>query len=292
MELNDILDLFYKDMSQIQLYKNAMKELTKKEIEKLSNEKELLKKQNFPLEVPTSFQNMAFTNPISGKAVFYGKSEKTIDKKITSVFLHRNKQYCWLFAEAYELFENFIQNIYAFLGQKDINNWLLSDFGNETYDNLAEKPFNWYVEKANKKNNIPKSIINRLKKLYPDLDGKLKNNALSVNLDLIIVLIQDLRHNIVHNSGKVFNKDSFIDGILKNSGIYNNGNPNKENIDYINQFFGKDQYENTILFLEKSYDKISQPPYTNVFDTTINNLMGSVYIIYNEVIGSQSDKKI
>ena len=89
-------------------------ELTNKEINKLNKEKELLEKKQFPLEVPTSFQNMAFTNPINGKAVFYGKSEKTIDEKITSVFLHRNKQYCWLFAEAYELFEDFIQTISRF----------------------------------------------------------------------------------------------------------------------------------------------------------------------------------
>lgn len=282
MELKNILDLFYKDMSQIQLYKSAMKELTKKEINKLYKEKELLEKKQFPLEVPTSFQNMAFTNPINGKAVFYGKSEKTIDEKITSVFLHRNKQYCWLFAEAYELFEDFIQNVYAFLGRKDINNWPLKDFGNETYNDLIEKPFKWYVEKAKKKNNIPDSIINRLKKLYPDLDEKLKNNKLNVNLDLVINLIQSLRHIIVHNSGKVVDKDNFIDNVLKNSGLYNNGNPNQVNVDFIKQFFGGNQYENKIMFLEKSYGGSGLLEF-NVFNTIINYLIGSVFIIYSEI---------
>jgi hypothetical protein len=284
MKLDEIYDIFCTGMAKIQFYKTSMKELTSKELKSLYEEKNIFESRGMPLDIPTKFQNMAFTNPYDGRMKIYGKSESTINEKMDSILLHRNKQYCWLLAEAYELFEDCITYIYAYLGKLSVDNWSLSDYGNISYKDISEKDFDWFYKKASQKKDLPYSVWSRFKILYPNINQKLKNNYLRINLDYSFYIIHFLRHNIVHLSGIVSDKQGFYDKVIKKSGVYNNGNPDKEYIDILDNYFGEGIYSNTIMLLEiPTGDNVGFSFEINVFGHILNQLNAIAFIIYKEI---------
>ncbi len=94
--------------------------------------------------------NMSFRNAKTGDAIFYGFKELSIEDRYLHVLLHKNKQYQWLLAEAYEEFEDYIENAYAYYGSINNSFWPLRDYGNIFLSELKNKDFYWYVEQARK----------------------------------------------------------------------------------------------------------------------------------------------
>lgn len=284
MEFRTIFDVYSTKMTQIYLYQKAMQELSKKELQKLYEIEESLKDKPETLEMSSSQHNMFFRSARDGAHKFFGSKKSSIEDRRHSLVLHKNKQYQWLLAEAYEEFEDYLEDLYACVGFKNNDFWPLRDFGGITLSEIESKPFEWFQAQAKKKKDKPASIINRFRECLPNIASLEVNNGLEINLRLAIKLVEFLRHVIVHKGGNVSDKDEFIKQVLQKSGLYNNGSYDESHLDFINLFFGTGEYKNTIRLLEVPTEpQIPLDTYINVFQVLSNYLMAYAHLVYEEV---------
>jgi len=211
MEINDIFNNFKSNISKIQLFQRAIKANTEKEIKELNEFAINMKKQPKEIqEIGKSLHNLSFKSAIDGNHIFYDFKKISIEENYQSVIFYKNKQYMWLLAEAYEEFEKFIEKVYAFIGFKNNNLWPLVDYGKITLPELNQKDYVWFLERAKNKQGTPQSILSYYRNNLSEIAKVESKNALKINLKLAIILIENLRHIIVHNHGIVENKDDFI----------------------------------------------------------------------------------
>ncbi len=281
MELDEIWLNFTERMVQIELLQRVAKDTAKKELQKIIEYSNALQAKPEFQNLSTSLHNMTFIDAKTGEVVFYKHKELSTEDRYLNILVHKNKQYQWLLAEAYEEFEDYIENIYAYYGKHNRSFWPLNDFGNTSISELDEKDFCWYLEKTKKKKDIPHSVLERLRKEFPSLSYIEKTNKLKVDLSFVVVLIEKLRHAIVHNGGRITNKNDFIKATTKKAGIYNNGNVVQEHLELIDCFFGNDKYENMITLLEINMKP--EPPFDIHicrFNMLTGFLMADAYLIY------------
>jgi hypothetical protein len=287
MDLNEIWSDFAERMAAIELYQRAAKDITQKEQIYLKEYSDHLRENTKLKNSSISLHNMLFINARTGEKKPYNFKELSLEERKLQVLLHKNKQYKWLLAEAYEVFENYLENIYAYCGSINDSFWPLEDYGNVTLSELKNKNYTFYVERAKKKKGIPKSILERFKMQFPKLKDDESKNKLQVNLYFVIMFIAQLRHVIVHEGGTVSDKEAFIKKTTKNCDLFNDGNISPDHVNFINQFFGKNEYENLITLLEikindeKLYDINIYP-----FDILIDYLMSYAYLIYEHINSS------
>jgi hypothetical protein len=283
MELNQIWANFTGRMSEIILFHDAAKESAEKELKLLNDYSNELRANNNSKESFWRFQNMTFINAKTGDFELYDQTNRSLEDVYLHVLLHKNKQYQWLLAEAYEEFEDFLENTYAYYGYINNSFWPMNDYGNISLSELSDKKYEWYAEQARKKKDVPRSILNRFRKQFCELVTIEKQNKLNINLALAITLIEKLRHIIVHKGGKVDSKVEFIKLVTEESGLYNNGKIAQEHKDFINTFFGKNEYENLITILEvRVLPKIPLNFQASLFGELTNFLMAYSFMVYEQ----------
>lgn len=169
--------------------------------------------------------------------------EKTLEQTSDDIFFHYNKQMQWFLVDAYEMYEKFIDKLYAVMGYLDNNFWDASDFGEIQLNDISNKNEEWFFGQIKKKKEKPYSIVKVLEKrfnLKQYFDKKIPNT----NYDFLMQLISEFRHVIVHDKG-FLDKKVLKDKLFKKQVI--NGKelaPKYE--EYINIFYGKNEYENLI----------------------------------------------
>lgn len=250
MSVLDIFEEYCAKMTQISVYQKSMLDLARKELKDLNKLQELSSKKPELVDGELSGYNMSFYTARHRAYTPFGTVSSTIEDLRHSVVLHKNKQYQWLLAEAYEEFEDFLENIYAYAGYKNNGLWPLHDFGTTTLPELKNKSLEWYRERSKIKKDVPKSILNVFRNNYADLREIETNNALEINYRLAITLVESFRHVIVHKGGRVEDKAEFMNRVMKKSGLYNNGNFSAEDIDFVNLYFGQNEFSHTIMLLE------------------------------------------
>ncbi|HED04401.1 MAG TPA: hypothetical protein ENI60_06505 [Candidatus Fraserbacteria bacterium] len=271
-------------MSEIELFQRAAKDSANKELRLMNEYASSLKDDQELKEMPSSIHNMTFNDARTGNTRSYNRTERSYEERSLHILLHKNKQYQWLLAEAYEEFEDFLENAYAFYGSINNSFWPLRDYGSISLSELSEKDYEWHVEQARKKKDIPHSILNRFRKQFPELKVIETKNELKTNLSLAITLIGKLRHIIVHKGGQVDSKDDFIKIVTQQSGLYNNGNIAQENLDFINEFFGENEYSNLITILEvRVRPEIPLDIHVSLFGGLTNFLMAYAFLIYEYI---------
>lgn len=171
------------------------------------------------------------------------KVDKSLDQTRKDIFFHYNKQMQWFLVEAYEMYEKFIEQLYAIMGYLDNNFWNISDFGEIQLHDISNKNEEWFFKQTKKKNEKPYSIIKVFEKRF-NIKQYFDKKIPSSNYDFLMQLISEFRHAIVHDKG-FLDKTVLKDKLFKKQGI--NG---KELVsqyeEFINIFYGKDEYENLI----------------------------------------------
>lgn len=162
-------------------------------------------------------------------------------KKLT--WWHKNSQYCWLLAQTYEWFEKFVF---------------------ESHELLLGSP--------RKKNTLSHSLA-YFSSTYPKIKQSEEINASGIHLKIAVLMIEQMRHHIVHAQGYVHNVDAFSEKIIKNSGINNSKHKNKE-------FFLQFIIDSRIYLLERPIiDDSKLPRYQDVYTHLVSYLIG-----YSELI--------
>lgn len=285
MEIDTIYDEYTEKISQIQLYQRTVKENTGREHAAIiKNAQKFLEEHPDKEEFLSSIHNMHFCRADDGKIQIYGQKISDTKQRELNLILHKNKQYQWLLAEAYEEFEDFLEKVYAYVGCTDKALWPLKDFGNITLSELEGKDYNWFLEQSKNKKNVPKSILNFFSNNIQPIKSIEQSNALKINLKLAVTLIEKLRHIIVHNGGVVGNRELFIDRVLKDAGLFNNGNYKQEYKEFIEQFFGSNSFQDNISLLEIRHNQETVFNFhVNMFDMLSGYLLAYSYELFKEI---------
>jgi hypothetical protein len=280
MEVAEIFKKYTDKVSQVYLYKRAIKDTAKNEFERLIQYEKTCNENPTLKGISLSAHSLFFRSAYDNSPCFFGYKESNLEDKKIAVILHKNKQYQWLLAEAYEAFEDFIEDAYAYAGYTDKNFWPLSDFGNISLSELEEKDFEWFVSQAKEKRGRPQSILNHFRNKFPQLQQIETDNKLNTNLRLAIALIEQLRHHIVHTSGVVSDKKKFVDHVLSKSGLYKKGKTDVLHNEFIETFFGTGDYRNIISLLEiQTNPEIPLDTYIDVFEDISNYLMAYAHLV-------------
>lgn len=273
MTLDDVFSNYSDRMAQQRLYQWVAKRSSEKELERLEAYYESHKDRPRTLKNAEGF-NMIFHDAENGDFRYYAQLRRSVDDQFDSVVLHKNRQYQWLLAEAYEVFEDFLEELYAFVGWLDYSLWAPTDLGKTPFKELPGKDYLWYRQRVKEKRDKPASILNQLRQAFPEIIEVERNNWFKIDLRLSICMIEVLRHVIVHCGGTVDDTAHFRQDILQKAGLWQNGEPAEPNVRFINAFLGKGKYEKHVVLLEIwSSDESKMPSYVDRLDLLGDHLM-------------------
>ncbi len=275
MAIQKIFVEYSSRVAKIHLYQRAAKNNAEAELRKLL---EFEKKTNLN-KSPISMSQMIFRD-VDGKRHSFGYFKSNIEESKKSVFIHKNKQFQWLLTETYECFEEFLDHAYGYAGYCKKDFWPLGDYGNITLSELKDKELPWFIEQAKKKKNRPHSIINQFRTKFNRIIRIEMDNHFNINLRLAVVLIEQLRHVIVHNGGIISDNEIFIEKTLKKAGLFNNGNYDKDDVDFVQSFLGEVDGKIHVVLLEVNLDpKSPLNLHVDVFQELSNYLMAYAHQI-------------
>lgn len=273
---------FLKQMEQINYYKSFIKELVEKNHGQLSEKKDKMSKDGGKDNTFTGAIGLSFTNPFNGVHEPLSVHKRTIDNDMESLWYHFNKQYQWLLAEAYEYYEEFLSNLYAHTSYIDNSFLAIKDI---SLDEISNKDLDWFQEQS--KNN--KKILKQIRLKIPVLNDYEKDNHTKINFKLHITLIENLRHIIVHKSGRT-KKELFIEKILEDLGIYNNGKYDKKYDNLINRYIRRVHNIDTIVLLDMPINNTSS--HYDRLSPRLEDLISHAYILNHYILLTLQDKKL
>lgn len=167
MEIAEIFRRYTDQICEIHLYQRILKTNAREEYEGVIQfgiqQERIWEEHGVPKEIPLSTHNFFFrTAHFNQQNFFYGYKERRLEDQKLAVWRHKNKQYQWLLAEAYELFEDFMERADAFAAYNDRNFWPLKNYGNISLLELEKQNFEWFVSQANR--DTLKNILERFSK--------------------------------------------------------------------------------------------------------------------------------
>lgn len=186
-----------------------------------------------------SFHSMCFRSLADGAPIFYDHKTVDFDRRVTDLTNRYNKHNLWLLAETFEYFEDFVELMYAHLGHKEPSAWPSKETKGETAASLAEKPFEWFLEKSKSHEKLS-AKLNCIRQRFPSLAIIEKSNYFGIDFRFTICLIEMLRHIIVHNGGRIIDFQKFLARVFGQAGMSNNGNYDPKNLQQINYFVETD----------------------------------------------------
>lgn len=227
--------------------RRLVKSLIHREFEHLAEQKERAKAAG--ITGGPVVQSMSFGDMRQRRHVFYGYKDPSYDQVISSLAVSHNRQYQWLLAEAFELFEDFLVDAYGCAGALDPATWTSQDL--RAIGVHAGQGPAWWVAQARGLRRAPsaKIVLERLR-LLPGVRELEEDNAHEIDYKIALLMIERMRHVIVHNRGRVASKDEFATAILSDAGALSGGKPKPEDAAFVGQYFGDGRLNTTILLLE------------------------------------------
>jgi hypothetical protein len=186
--VNDLFEVTIKKLSKIKYLNFHIKNETKKLLD--DNNKYIKKYAEYGRKnQPLSSNNFSIHSPYSGKLEYYGRQILTLEDKHKIIENDFHKRRLWLIVDMHEILEEYVRAICGIFG----------------------------IVKKRKT-----SSLRTIKDKFPSIrEIEIKNRH---PIGLIIYIVQELRHCIVHNQGIVKNRDKFVNDILKNTENKNNDN--------------------------------------------------------------------
>ncbi len=146
-----------------------------------------------------------FRSPSTGEDLTHNAPALSLADRLELNVLQKLKTYQWLLVEAYEAFEDFVERAYAYCGLVGIGIW--------------KRPVNWNREGSNDIQHYHQLPTGKDRKPYAQLQAFRQTskhfehfesaNPTWANYRVILVLIEKLRHYIVHNGGYYDNAGTF-----------------------------------------------------------------------------------
>lgn len=236
MEFAAIFDRYTRDLASVHANHIMIREESEREFQRLLEQDGRRQEAKLPPSQILAQSNHSFRTAVTGALHFYDFRDYTLKDQMDALVVRTNRQYQWLLAEAYELFEDFLEHFYAAAALANKNLWPLRDYGSLTLSELDSATFESLLQRAREKKDKPQSLLHPLRSKLPLLNRFESTNALKTDLWFALNFIEKLRHHIVHTKGIVTSKADFSEQLLKRCGMYNNGQPNQAIIDLIDDY--------------------------------------------------------
>lgn len=145
-----------------------------------------------------------YQSPSTGKDLLAEPVPLMLDDQLELNSLQQLKTYHWLLVEAYEAFEDFLENAYAFCGVKGISIW--------------EQPNKWAHEgsselKHYKTKRKPYGQLEAFRDASEHFARFEVNGPTKRNFKIVFVMMERLRHVIVHSGGYCDDFKAMIDNM-------------------------------------------------------------------------------
>ncbi|XPF94899.1 hypothetical protein ACM9HF_02485 [Colwellia sp. RE-S-Sl-9] len=230
---NDLL----KDLADINLIQQVANAAFKREFDILNE----FEKNKSPDSVVGNYA-FGFDNPFSGKVEKYEFRKTSISDLKSLTMQQKNNQYCWLLANAFEKFESYV---------------------NYSYEVLTTKTA---PRKLNK-------VLAYFSENYPQLNESEKRNKFKIHLKIAVILVEKLRHSIVHMQGCILEPNAFINKVIEESGI---NNDRLEHEDFIQQFI----FNGKVYIVEQPIiDNDLLPRYHDIYRYLVSYLLAYAFLI-------------
>lgn len=247
LEIQQAYTVLTESAALVEQERGLVKSLAHREFQHLLEQKDRAKAAG--IEGGPVLQSMFFRDMSARKPVFYGFKDPSYDQLISGLAISHNRQYQWLLAEAYELFEDFLVDAYGCGSAMLPDVWSPQDL--KAVGNFVGQGVDWWVLQARGLRRPPsaKIILERLR-LVPGVRDLEQTNAHEIDFKLALLMVDRMRHVIVHNRGRVENKETFAAAILADAGMLAGGKPKPADAAFIGQYFGDGKLDTTILLLE------------------------------------------
>jgi hypothetical protein len=231
MNIDLLFDKFSKKIHKCAFQINLSKDIISAEKNRLkANYSEQFESDNLEQEI--YWNNEVFYSWNDGRPISYGQGPVTLHDLWNGTFYYHNKVYQWLLATSFEAFEEYLKKSAPILNIE------------ETLSSAS-------------------LILKKIRNRYPKY-------VLEETIDncFLLMLIERMRHHIVHCSGRVSDYDLFIRKILEPIGIYNDGHYDVRYKSTIDDYF-KEDIKGEIVLLEIP---VLSLPGLQAETTVLNNL--------------------
>lgn len=240
ISVKTIFDEFIQNVNKLDFYADIVKKSYEKYLSEIEeHKKKLLNIDSYSSKRPVYLDILNNHN----KVISDLKVDKSFDQTKDDIFFHYNKQMQWFLVETYELYEDFLEKLYATMGYLDNNFWDALDFGEIAINDIINKDKDWFFEQIKKKKDRPYSIIKIFEKRF-HIKKYFDKTTPNLNYDFLIQLISEFRHAIVHDRG-FLDKTVLKDKLFKKQGI-----KGKELIEkyenFIDFYYDENKYNNLI----------------------------------------------
>lgn len=287
MDINNIFNEFINQMSLCSMNQRLSLKIIESQRDNILNQyKSIIESKEY--DKPLFIDIMSFYLWENNKLFQYEKTETTLKSLFEHLQYYHNKLYQWILSNAFEIYEDFLKKIAEYMREYNFK----LDNNDNSASRILKKLRNILVEYERLESNViketPKEILHELicqfGKPILSIDEIIKKNKnklfKKINNKFTLALIEEFRHIIVHNNGKIDDKNEFLKKLLINIGLYNNGNYNKDYEEYFNSYFIMEKNPNEISLLEIKETEITS---IDTLDNLINVLNNSAYYIYKEI---------
>jgi hypothetical protein len=275
--IQDAYATFTRGAALIEQEQLLVKSLVEREFIRLKKQKDQLSESELninPVAHSFVFRDMAQCQP-----VFYKSHELSHDQLISALTVSHNRQYQWLLAECYELFEDFLIDAYGCAAAINAAFWDPKNL--KDVIGFAGKNADWWVNQARMLKSTPsaKTILERMRQM-PGVREIEQRNAHEVNYKLVLLMIDRMRHLIVHERGQVVSVEEFATNILSDAGVLSGGKPKPKDLAFIKQYFGDGTLNTTILLREHQLPaKGSVCMYVDMFGELIGWMLSYAHML-------------
>ena len=238
-ECREILESHYGQMTatfaDLQILQSSIRTSTRRAIQQSFENSERLEAQG-KTDSSYSLHHMHFRSLADGSNVFYAKSLRESKDIRRDMHLHENKQLRWIVVEAYEAYQDFIDVCYACAQHLGENLWRADELRRaESRAGKAPPTLQSLLDIASesKSTGDAYSKVSRFRNHFPEVGSAEERRALGHAPQFVLALVEQLRHVIVHQGGRVSSREAFEEQVLSKAGVWNNGRPAQM---YVNEF--------------------------------------------------------
>jgi len=158
MDLNGAFQPFVDAIANVTLFQRVAGAMVRAEVESLQKFKaQVDSRPTDDKDIFKSFHAIHYPDPRSWELKPFHRFDLTPEDRLKNVVKHKQKQYQWLFAEAFEAYEKFLDRAYAYAAIKDRNFWPLKDYGNISLSEVSGLDFAWHLAQTLNKRDRPDS---------------------------------------------------------------------------------------------------------------------------------------
>ena len=270
--------------ADIELIERALRDHTNERYRALLENSERLQSEGLEA-LDSSHHNMAFRSLAEGQTIFYRALSRDSKKLRSDLLVHQNKQYQWLLADAYEWFEDYIEFAYAAGGRAVPTLWRPSEQQRLREAHGTTPTLGAYSEfSANSRETSDvHSKLNRFRTVFREFRAAEEKNPNYRSTRFVLVLVEMLRHVIVHNSGRVRDKQVFIQKTLSRAGTSLTGKDGSVFAAQINDFLATLDGESVVHLLDAKKTEVPGA-YVSRIGVLLDLLLEYANFIHSEIL--------